>query len=111
MSSAETTSKYGRTDARKAEPPAKPAATINGTSGTQQLDAATTLASAPALANRVLRLSIASFTANLLRIAERLPYRFKRRNPLGEARFSVCRVIHACSSTCARLDIVAVNAD
>src|SRR5216684_6804909 len=104
MSSAETNNKYGRTDERKAEPPAKPAATINGMSGRQQLDAATTLASAPTPANNVLRLAVASFTVNLMCLAQRLPDHCERRKPLRQARFGVRPAIHACSSTCGRID-------
>jgi len=55
MKDAETASKYGRTTDRKAEAPAKLAAAMNGMRGRQQLIAAAALASAPALASRVLR--------------------------------------------------------
>src|SRR5215831_1361345 len=111
MSSAETTSEYGRMEDRKAEPPANPAATTNGMNGTQQLDAATTLASAPTLAKSVLRLAVALFTANPMCIAQRLPNHLNRGNPLRLARSSVGPATQARSSTCARIDIVAVNTD
>ena len=47
---------------KNAELPAAPAAATKGISGKQQLDAATTLARAPALANSVLRPVTVSFT-------------------------------------------------
>src|SRR6266496_1150220 len=47
---------------KNTEPPAAPAAATKGMSGKQQLDAATTLARAPRLANSVLRLVLVSFT-------------------------------------------------
>src|SRR5260370_12324596 len=109
MNSAEANSKYGRTDNRKAEPPAKPAATMNGMSGRQQLDAATTLANAPTLANTILRLAVVSFTVNLTCIAQRLPNYLKRGNPLRQARFNVGPATHACRSTSPTTDILTVN--
>src|SRR5258708_2627170 len=54
MSNTETTSRYGRNGAIKAEAPAAPPATRNGSSGRQQLEAAITLPSAARLANAVL---------------------------------------------------------
>jgi hypothetical protein len=63
MSAAEANRRYGRIEEKKAELPAAPAAATNGRSGTQQLSAASMLASAPTLANNVLRLAMVSFNA------------------------------------------------
>src|SRR5215471_517527 len=49
----EPTSRYGRTSVRNAELPANPAAIMNGKSGRQQLEAATTLPIAARLAATV----------------------------------------------------------
>src|SRR5258708_553940 len=53
MSKIEAASRYGLAADRKAEPPARPAAIMNGKSGKQQLDAARTLPIAARLANVV----------------------------------------------------------
>src|SRR5581483_397706 len=48
----ESPSRYGRACARNADPPAKPAAATNGSTGRQQLEAASTLPTAATLANQ-----------------------------------------------------------
>src|SRR5216684_6039913 len=54
MSNTETPIRYGRNGAKKADAPAAPPATRNGTSGRQQLEATITLPSAARLAAAVL---------------------------------------------------------
>jgi hypothetical protein len=53
MNRIEAPSRYGRVAVRNAEPPAKPAANINGKTGKQQVDAAKMLPMAAILASVV----------------------------------------------------------
>ena len=116
MRRTEANSKYGRTAVNHAELPARPAAATNGSSGKQQLDAATALAKAAVLAKTVpcpvwrLSFNTAVVFLRVGELANGLSDQFSAGGALGPVPCAVGAAAHARSTAraCRGLDINAV---